>query len=307
MDVAWMLGSGSGTGDWELRLSMRSFWTHYLASANPVIIGHIPSWIDRRKVRCLRWPDPYRRCKDANLLHKALRLAMEPKISDPFILCSDDHILLRPSLPKDFTLWHRGEIPQEFVPGSGKWQRRLVNTGDKLRRLGFSTLNFDGHIPYPLKKEWVKEALRFDFAAKPGMCVFSTILNCCNEPRRRLDSQRVRGWLGGVNLTERQVDSKLARNRFACLNANTLNNKYIVSRLEQLFPEPAPWELDGMKWPRRSRKVSVWSSPACMFGHVNAAHTRSERPRSVQLHHPLCGDAPEMAEIDPRSPGEALR
>src|SRR5271163_1829992 len=175
MDVAWMLGSGSNTGDWELRISMRSFWTHYLASASPWIIGHTPPWIDRRKVRCLAWPDPYRKCKDANLLHKALRLALEPRLTNPFVLCSDDHILLRPSVPGDFTLWHRGEIQQDYVDGSGKWQRRLVNTGRQLRELGYPALNFDGHVPYPLRKEWVGEALRFAFAAKPGMCVFSTI------------------------------------------------------------------------------------------------------------------------------------
>ena len=266
MDVAWMLGSESGTGDWELRLSMRSFWTHYLAPTKPWIIGHIPAWINRRKVRCLPWPDPYRNCKDANLLHKAIRLALERQISDPFILCSDDHILLRPSTPADFKLWHRGAIPEEREEGSGKWQRRLVKTGRRLRSLGYPAKNFDGHVPYPLRKEWVREALRFDFAAKPGMCVFSTILNCSHEAGARLDSQPVRGWLGSLDMTAREVEAKLAKNQFACLNANSLDNPYIVSRLEQLFPEPAPWELDAATWLRRSRKVAFRRSPARMFG-----------------------------------------
>jgi len=259
MDVAWMLGTGSRAGDWELRLSMRSVWTHYLGSAKPWIIGHIPSWIDRRKVICLPWPDPYQKCKDANLLHKALRLALEPQISDPFILFSDDHILLRPSNPADFKLWHRGEIPRKSVAGQGRWQLRLVNTGQKLRRAGYRAMNFDGHIPYPLRKQWIKEVLRFDFASNPGMCVFSTIINCSKEHGVPLDSQRVRGWLGKSGLTARQIDAKLAKNQFVCLNARSLDNVYIVSRLEQIFPDPAPWELDAASWSRQTRKRTRFS------------------------------------------------
>jgi len=273
MDVAWMLGTESSSGDWELRLSMRSFWKHYRANAKPWIIGHIPAWINRRKVYCLPWPDPYRTCKDANLLHKAIRLALEPRISDPFILCSDDHILLRPSKPADFKLWHLGEINENPEGDLSGWQRRLLNTGKRLRRFGFPAMNFDGHVPYPLRKAWVKEVLRFDFAAKPGMCLFSTIINCGHEPGLPLNSQRIRGWLGRENMPARIVDAKLAKNQFACLNANSLRNPYIVSKLERLFPEPAPWELDGAAWPRRSRRRSV-HRPAPMPGVYAFAHSR---------------------------------
>jgi hypothetical protein len=266
MDVAWMLGSGSTANDWELRISMRSFWTHYLVAAKPWIIGHIPAWIDRRKVRCLPWPDPYQRCKDANLLQKALRLAMEPLLSNPFILCSDDHILLRPSLPAEFRLWHRGEIAENLEEDAGPWDRRLVNTGRILRNQGYSAKNFDGHVPYPLRKEWIREVLRFDFGAKPGMCVFSTILNCSHGPAFPLSSERIRGWLGRDDMAADVVDAKLAKNQFACLNESSMDNGHIVSRLEQLFPEPAPWEIDAARWVRRNRMGVAPSSAAWMFG-----------------------------------------
>ena len=63
MDVAWKLGVGSRLDDWELRMSMRSFWTHFHPPANYWIIGHIPKWIDREQVRCLPWPDPIESAK----------------------------------------------------------------------------------------------------------------------------------------------------------------------------------------------------------------------------------------------------
>jgi len=247
MDVAWMLGVEGPAGGWELRMSMRSFWTHYRAAAKFWIIGLIPSWIDPQKVKCITWPDPYRRCKDANLFHKALRLAMEPEISDPFILCSDDHLLLRSSTTEDFGLWHGGEIPREPSEGFTRWQLRLVNTGQRLRDAGYPAKNFDTHIPYPLSKEWVKEALRFDFAARPGMCLFSTILNCSMELGEPLKSRHIRGWLTQADLAERVVDARLARCQFACLTDKSVENSHIVSRVEQLFPEPAPWEMDAAK------------------------------------------------------------
>jgi len=250
MDVAWKLGVGSQMGDWELRMSMRSFWMHLRADSNYWIIGHIPAWIDRKQIRCLPWPDPYKHCKDANLLHKALRLAMEPRISDPFIFCSDDQILLRPIAPEDFRLWHGGEILKDPVDGINSWQRRLINTGLKLRNAGYPAMNFEGHIPYPLRKDWIKEALRFDFAAKPGMCVHSTIINCSGEIGIPLNSGFVRGWLGKAEMTEREIDKGLAENQFASINGDSIKNSYLISRVEQLFPEPAPWELDAKIWPQ---------------------------------------------------------
>jgi hypothetical protein len=118
-------------------------------------------------------------------------------------------------------------------------------------------MNFDGHVPYPLHKDWVKESLRFDFAAKPGMCIFSTILNCSREPGTLLGSQHVRAWLGPADLADRVVDARLARCQFACLTDKSLDNKYIVSRIEQLFPDPAPWELDATVWPRLNQTITV--------------------------------------------------
>jgi hypothetical protein len=34
-----------------------------------------------------------------------------------------------------------------------------------------------------------------------------------------------------------------------------MENSHIISRVEQLFPEPAPWELDAASWPRRNQAM----------------------------------------------------
>lgn len=242
MDVAWMLGSGSNVDNWEIRIGLRSFLRHYKATASLWIIGTIPSWIDRRLIKCIDWPDPYRSNKDANLLGKAIRLAGEPELSNQFILCSDDHILMKDSFPADFRWWHLGEIPGAKSNGS-IWNQRLVNTGKQLRAAGLPAFNFEGHVPYPLRKEWCFNALRFSYGNKPGMTVFSTILNANRVTGDHLKSDTVRGWLGG-NPSFRTIDHKSQINRFVCLNGDSVKNQECTRYFDEIFRDPAPWELD---------------------------------------------------------------
>lgn len=248
MDVVWKLGIGGGADNWELRMSMRSFERNYAADANYWIIGYIPGWVDRTKVQCLPWPDPYQKCKDANLIQKALRLAMDPDVSDPFVFCSDDYFVLRPIQAHGFKLWHCGEIPEELPEGATKWLRRLHETGSRLRAAGYPALNFDVHVPLPMRKAWIRETLRFDFGARPGMCVYSTIINCSRDPGTLIERNRVRGWLCEADIPDGVVDRRLTKSQFACLTDRSLGHKYLVSKIEELFPDPAPWELDAATW-----------------------------------------------------------
>jgi hypothetical protein len=247
VDVAWMLGSGSEADDWELRMSLRSFRRHYHADAQLWIIGHIPDWIDRSQVRCVPWPDPYSRNKDANLLAKAARLAMEPELSDPFILCSDDHLLVRDSRPEDFRHWHTGEIGAG-KPGEESWAARLTNTGRVLRAAGLPARAFEGHIPYPLRKEWCQAALRFAFGEGPGMTIFSTLLNAARVESEPLDSARIRGWLGGHPSAE-VVREKSEGNQFVCLDGKSLGSAAVVEYFERRFVAAGPWELRPHRGP----------------------------------------------------------
>ena len=243
MDVAWMVGCEGPLDHWELRVSMRSFLANYQSSAKLWIIGTIPTWVNRALIHCIDWPDPFLRCKDANLIHKALRLAMEPRLSDPFILCSDDHLLLRKSSPSNFRTWSDGQLPAE-LPDANKWMQRLWHTGNILRKAGLNTNRFDCHLPYPMRKVWIREALRFDYCKKPGMCVFSTILNASGASPELIGRKAVRGWMGNEKTAAATVDQVLKEFRFGCMSASSIQNPYTVSRLSALFADPAPWEQD---------------------------------------------------------------
>ena len=129
-----------------------------------------------------------------------------------------------------------------------RWQLRLVHTGEQLRNAGFPTFFFDTHVPYPLRKAWIREALRFPFSKKPGMCLFSTILNCSGEPPVVMKGQRVRAWLGRAGYTPEVIGRRLGTNRFACFTNRSMEDSYLTSQVENLFAEPASWELDGDTW-----------------------------------------------------------
>ncbi len=241
MDVVWMLGP-TRNNDWELRYSMRSFYTHYQAESQAWIIGRIPSWIDQSLVNCIPFPNPYPH-KDGNLLNCALRLALEPGLSDPFILCSDDHFLLRDSAPEDFKWWHNGKINPKHANAKNSWRRQVGRTHTTLASRGYTTFEFEGHIPYPLKKEWLQNVLRFNFGAGANT-LFTTILNCAGVPAARLDSQRIRGRIHSLKLTEAQVRQKWTENQFGTLNNGTERHPAVRAIFKNRFSEPAPWELD---------------------------------------------------------------
>lgn len=240
VDVVWMLGKGSSVNDWELRMSMRSFRCYYKAEAVFWLIGHIPDWVDRELIRCIEWPDSYRSNKDANLLNKAVRMALEPDLSDKFILCSDDHLLIKESEPDDFKWWHLGEI-KTASEASNPWQVRLFNTAQKLRAQKLPTFNYEGHVPYPVYKEWCREALRFDYGAGRGMTVFSTILNAARVPGEHLHTSTVRGWLGGKPNHDTLVE-KCWSNRFICLNGESVHSEDCIHFFNEKFSMIAPWE-----------------------------------------------------------------
>ncbi|MFN2976895.1 hypothetical protein [Terriglobus aquaticus] len=242
MDVAWMVGNCSRNDDWELRMSMRSFYRNYRGRGRAWIIGCPPAWIDRSRVRCILWPDPYQACKDANLIQKALRLVMEPELSDPFILCCDDYLVLRPTAPAEFELWHCGAIEDDACADATRWQLRLTETGRRLRKQKFPTWNFDGHIPYPMYKSWVREVLRFDFGADPGMCTFSAILNCSGREGKDLRSEPVRAWIGEEDLSPARIIELLETHRFACLSNKAAACSNVVAAIEEKFGAQAPWE-----------------------------------------------------------------
>src|SRR5688500_13003685 len=135
MDVVYFLSNESTWQDGELRYSLRSIEKNLQQPGKVWIIGHKPAWI--RNVRHIPFPDPYKSNKDANLILKLIRLAIESDLSNDFIAMSDDHYILKPTA-KDFfdTVYYHEKLTRNTSFGTSKWSLRLKRTHELFHKMG---------------------------------------------------------------------------------------------------------------------------------------------------------------------------
>lgn len=237
-----MLGSESSMDDWELRYSLRSIEKHHIDLQRIWIIGHYPHWV--KGVMHIPQGDPYKSNKDANLIAKIVRLGSVQELSEDFLMMSDDQILLKDCFKPDYRPWYNKDMapmkPEDFA--ENKWTRRLGRTRDVLLAAGFPARDYEGHIPYPLKKSKVHTYLNFDYGHDIGYCVFSLYFNSVNvDGIAQIDSERVRAGFYGTKPPNEAVDRKLRENRFLNFNPGGFTD-YMKQKVEERFPDASRYE-----------------------------------------------------------------
>lgn len=185
IDIVYTLGTGSKYGDdLELRLSLRSWLRHFWEWVGRIwIVGACPDWLrTSAMVRHVPATDAFPKNKDANLFAK-LRLAAErDDISDPFIWCSDDQVLMRDATPGDILPYYRFDLMEDpaYLDGGGRWRARLRHTAEALREKGLPTLHYDAHVPMPMRKaDIVCVTDEWPVDSTPGYTVNTLIGNVC--------------------------------------------------------------------------------------------------------------------------------
>lgn len=248
MDICYFLGSESQADDWEMRYSLRSWRWNFPAMETVHIVGHLPAWL-RLGAGIVHhpFPDSYRANKDANLIQKALFLASLPEVSDPFVLCSDDQMLLRHvemfAWPRRFLPpSHNGEIAKFKKVRGHSWWERLHRTGAALRRRGFTAFHYDTHIPHVVTKAQVRSLLKWNFGEGNGYCVFSLLFNGSRTDGARIDRDHIRAAIYGANTPDHVVRQKIESNLFLSIDGDALKCRTLVEAVEAHFPEAAEWE-----------------------------------------------------------------
>lgn len=235
MDVIYFLGNESRWQDNELRYSLRSIEKNLEQPGRVWIIGHKPEWV--RNVRHIPFPDPYKSNKDANLILKLIRVAVEPDLSDRFIAMSDDHYVLKPTSRSFFdTVYYQEKLVPGTVFGQSKWSTRLKRTFDLFHKMGQKEVyNCEGHIPYMLHKQRCLKLLEYDFGHDIGYTVFTLYFNSFPHTYARIDE----------NVSYAQVDSlkpfDLSKSRFVYNNDLGLTPAF-KQFLSQNFDAPSSFE-----------------------------------------------------------------
>lgn len=244
IDCCWKIGT---TSKWtkqheELRYSIRSVVKHFSNLRNIVIVGTKPSWTSDKIIH-IPAEDKFKHNKDASIINKLLIACDDNRISDNFLNCSDDQLLIRPITTEQFKPWtinsdvRRIDKNRKNVTTYGK---RVILTLATLKSKNLPYNLYEGHIFYLLNKEKYKEILsKYNFEAGKGLCgntiYFNNILKQGGEP-----VEQVRAFLKrpiSLSAIKKEVVGKL----FLGYQRKALNI-HLKDYLKQTFKEKTIYE-----------------------------------------------------------------
>lgn len=173
IDLVYKIGSKP---EWEnheeLKYSLRSVERHLSGFRNVYVIGYKPHWI--KNVIHVPNNDPYKSCKDANLINKMILACTLPEVSDQFLNMSDDYIFLRDMDMSYFSIPGYNQSLVDLAKGAqnpNKWQRRLLKTLEQLGSEGKTSFCFEAHMPYLIdKKDYAQILFNYDYGYDSGYC-----------------------------------------------------------------------------------------------------------------------------------------
>lgn len=142
--VMYVLGTGSGHDNQELRWSLRSLEKFCLDKIEPVIVGSVPDWFKGEFVCC---EDPTPR-KNINILYKVCRGIESEIVKGEFLFSSDDHILVKNYSFASGPRWIKNPmlkaLPEKGVPSG--WDRLTDATRWTLLGCGYPAIDFEQHF-----------------------------------------------------------------------------------------------------------------------------------------------------------------
>lgn len=243
IDVVYVLGTGSKWDNNELRFSIRSITKNLKNFRNIVVVGECPKWLTN--VIHFPYPDVYGPGNaDGNIIEKVKHAIKCEDLTDDFLFINDDHYILKPVNAKDIPAYHKGcltSYPDTHWDNS-LWRTRLFNTMNVLRLKGFSSFNYDIHVPILFNKhKFLKAIDLFDYKKGIGFTMKSLYGNVnCEGVFIGDKKQRVFSFLTMAEI------KKFMDADFLTVNDNGLNANCRYA-LQQRFPKKSKYELDDYK------------------------------------------------------------
>jgi len=163
-DVVYVLGSGSEWNDNEIRYSIRSFVKYFADLRNIVIVGQMPVWA--KNVIHIPWPDNPDYNTDQRLIDKLIQACKDRRVSNRFLFCSDDKLLLDNCQMSDFNGGHFGDITEVEKPSD--WQNIVYATKAELIKRGLPYKDYNKpHAIQPIdKREYLRVMAKWDWDKK---------------------------------------------------------------------------------------------------------------------------------------------
>ncbi len=154
VDLAIPLGTGSRSGNDELKILLRSIEKNGIGIRNILVVtDRVPDWLTGVKIIPLG--DTYEKNKDGNIIRKILAAAVSEGISEEFAWSSDDLALLKPFDFETMPPIYNSRGKERFPVDGTLWQRRVRRTFEFLESRNLNLPhNYESHTPhrYPARK-----------------------------------------------------------------------------------------------------------------------------------------------------------
>lgn len=218
MDIVYPLASKTGDPTDELRYSLRSL-QNIPHDRVWVLTNNLPQWI--ANVEWLEVGDPSN-TRYKNTTRKLKVAAEYSDISDNFMWWNDDFYALKPT---GIPVWHKGELPTIKAPADSGWLYVKRLTRELLERRGYTTLDYEMHLPFIFNKQKVRETV-FE-----GVC----------HPRSVYGNQWQVGGEKAADVKIRGLDKPLPSGPWAS-SYNGSWKGLVGQQIRELFNKPCEYE-----------------------------------------------------------------
>jgi hypothetical protein len=247
-DVVYVLGTGSGWNNNELRFSLRSIEKNGINIGKLFVVGTRPEFLTADVIH-IHADDIYlpNVNADGNIAHKVMTACADDRLSDDFLFINDDHLILKPIDLLQIPAFHKGDMNtyDECYFGLNYWRGRLKRTMQALNDRQLSALHFDCHTPIIFnKKRFCEVMASFPIGEGIGLTMKSLYGNCVYESSGVLLCDQKRTVF--KKFTEEQLAVRLSDCGFMSFNDDGLT-KALKCWLYTNFPAPSRWEKDNVK------------------------------------------------------------
>lgn len=239
-DVVYILGTGSTWQNNDIKYSLRSLDKNMLNVGKVFIVGEKPDFTKNIiHIPCL---DIYgEQNADGNIINKILIACFDARLSDNFLLMSDDHLILRKVSAGNTPFYYKTDLstlPEEYFTHN-TWRQRLGNTLKELHEKKLPTMHYDCHLPVLINKLTFRRAMReFDYKSGIGLTVKTLYCNWANVNGMKVKNMKYTIY---EPYTIPELERRLKNHDFANFKDSGLTPE-VKNWIEKRFNKPSKYE-----------------------------------------------------------------
>lgn len=222
----------------ELRYSVRSMYKHLTGIRNLIIVGDDPGFLQGH----IHIQHCYEENEDpaVDIAKKILKACADQRVSDRFLLCSDDHYLLEDYIANDFPYFQCGPLSQaiSMMDERSQYRMYLTKTEQALQARNLPTQNFQVHSPVVYHKLLLPGVMKeYALTRKEPVLIKSIYCNTLKiEGQFHPDIK-----FKAAKDSEAGIFRKIGSAAVFSTNEHSLNE--VMKRfMQRMYPHNSPWE-----------------------------------------------------------------